>query len=144
MVFFLIEDAVTTSTLASKLVRQATKWDGHGAFLILHNGYVFNGPQTATILLAELSKIRLQRDEDASTFCLHLVELIEDLELVPGELVPSEAAVLLIHKSWGTYYPRFDTNLGSSPFIYSSNPNNFGERSASIKLAVSSITEWSR
>ncbi len=84
MVFFLIEDAVATGTLASKLVRQATKWDGHGAFLILRNGYVFNGPQTATILLAELSRIRLRRDEDASAFCLRLVELIEDLELVPG------------------------------------------------------------
>jgi hypothetical protein len=81
MVFFLIGDAVATGTLASKLVRQATKWDGHGAFLLLRNGYVFNGPQTATILLAELSKIRLRRDEDASTFCLRLVELIKDLEL---------------------------------------------------------------
>ena len=85
MVFFLIEDAVATGTLASKLVRQATKWDGHGAFVILRNGYVFNGPQTATILLSELSKIRLRRDEDASGFCLRLVELIEDLELVPGD-----------------------------------------------------------
>jgi hypothetical protein len=85
MVFFLIEDAVSTGTLASKLVRQATKWNGHEAFILLRNGYVFNGPQTATILLAELSKIRLQRDEDASSFCLRLVELIEDLELVPGE-----------------------------------------------------------
>jgi hypothetical protein len=85
MVFFLIEDAVATGTLASKLVRQATKWDGHGAFLLLRNGYDFNGPQTATILLAELSRIRLRRDEDASSFCLRLVELIEDLKLVPGD-----------------------------------------------------------
>jgi hypothetical protein len=85
MVFFLIEDAVAVGTLASKLVRQATKWDGHGAFVILRDGYVFNGPQTATILLAELSKIRLLRDEDASAFCLRLVELLEDLELVPGD-----------------------------------------------------------
>ena len=85
MVFFLIEDAVAAGTLASKLVRQATKWNGHEAFVLLRNGYVFNGPQTATILLAELSKIRLLRDEDASSFCLRLVELIEDLELVPGE-----------------------------------------------------------
>jgi hypothetical protein len=45
---------------------------------------VFNGPQTATILLAELSRVRLRRDEDASAFCLRLIELIEDLELVPG------------------------------------------------------------
>jgi hypothetical protein len=90
MVFFLIEDAVTAGTLASKLVRQATKWNGHEAFVLLRNGYVFNGPQTATILLAELSKIRLLRDEDASSFCLRLIELIEDLELVPGS-----AAVIL-------------------------------------------------
>lgn len=84
MVYFLVEDAVATGTLASRLVRQATKWNGHEAFVLLRNGYVFNGPQTATILLAELSKIRLKRDEDASTFCLRLVELIEDLELIPG------------------------------------------------------------
>jgi hypothetical protein len=76
---------VATGTLASKLVSQATKWHGHEAFTLLQNGYVFNGPQTATILLAELSNIRLLRDEDASTFCLRLVELIENLELIPGD-----------------------------------------------------------
>jgi hypothetical protein len=85
MVYFLIEDAVAPGTLASRLVRQATKWNGHEAFVLLRNGYVFNGPQTATILLAELSKIRLKRDEDASIFCHRLVELIEDLELIPGD-----------------------------------------------------------
>jgi hypothetical protein len=85
MVFFLVEDAVASGTLASRLVRQATKWNGHEAFVMLRNEYVFNGPQTATILLAELSRIRLKRDEDASTFCFRLVELIEDLELIPGD-----------------------------------------------------------
>jgi hypothetical protein len=85
MVYFLVEDAVATGTLASRLIRQATKWNGHEAFTLLRNGYVFNGPQSATILLAELSKIRLKKDEDASTFCLRLVELIEDLELIPGD-----------------------------------------------------------
>ena len=84
MVYFLVEDAVAPKTLASSLIRQATRWNGHEAFVLLRNGYVFNGPQTATILLAELSKIRLKRDEDASSFCLRLVELIEDLELIPG------------------------------------------------------------
>ena len=84
MVYFLVEDAVPAGTLASRLIRQATKWNGHEAFVLLRNGYVFNGPQTATILLAEISKIRLKKDEDASTFCFRLVELIEDLELIPG------------------------------------------------------------
>jgi hypothetical protein len=85
MVYFLVEDAVTPGTLASRLARQATQWNGHEAFVLLRNGCVFNGPQTATILLAELSKIRLKRDEDVSSFCLRLVELIEDLELIPGD-----------------------------------------------------------
>jgi hypothetical protein len=85
MVYFLVEDAVAPGTLTSRLIRQATRWNGHEAFVLLRNGYVFNGPQTATILLAELSKIRLKRDEDASAFCLRLVELIEDLELIPGD-----------------------------------------------------------
>jgi hypothetical protein len=43
-----------------------------------------SGPQTATILLGELSGLRLLRDENASAFCLRLVELIEDLEMIPG------------------------------------------------------------
>ncbi len=59
LVFFLIEDAVAAGTLASKLVRQATKWNEHEAFTLLRNSYVFNGPQTATILLGEISRIRL-------------------------------------------------------------------------------------
>jgi hypothetical protein len=42
MVFFLIEDAVATGTLGSRLVRQATKWNGHEAFVMLRNGYVFS------------------------------------------------------------------------------------------------------
>jgi hypothetical protein len=84
LVFFLLEDAVAPGSLASKYVRQAAKWDGHGAYTLLHNGYVFSGPQTATILLGELSSLRLLRDENASAFCLRLVELIEDLEMIPG------------------------------------------------------------
>jgi hypothetical protein len=84
LVFFLLEDAVAPESLASKYVRQAAKWDGYGAYTLLHNGYVFSGPQTATILLGELSSLRLLRDENASAFCLRLVELIEDLEMISG------------------------------------------------------------
>jgi hypothetical protein len=51
LVYFLIEDAVAPGTLASKLVRQATKWNGHEAYVLLQNGYVFSGSQTTTILL---------------------------------------------------------------------------------------------
>jgi hypothetical protein len=75
---------VSVGSLASKFIRQATKWNGHEAFVLLHDGYVFSGPQSATILLSELSQIRLKRDENASLFCMRLVELIEDLEAIPG------------------------------------------------------------
>jgi hypothetical protein len=84
IVFFLLEDAVASRSLASKYVRQAAKWDGHGAYLLLHNGYVFSGPQTAKILLAELSSLRLLRNENASVFCLRLIEFVGDLEMIPG------------------------------------------------------------
>ncbi len=70
--------------MAAKYVRQACKHNGHKAFVKLHNGYVFSRPQTATVLLGKLSNIRLLRDESPSAFCLRLIELIEDLELIPG------------------------------------------------------------
>jgi hypothetical protein len=41
-VYFLLEDAVSVGSLASKYIRQATKWNGHEAYILLHNGYVFS------------------------------------------------------------------------------------------------------
>jgi hypothetical protein len=76
IVFCLLEDAVAAGSLGARFIRQTTKWNEHEAYVLLYNGYVFSGPQTATILLAELSQLRLKRDENASTFCLRLVELI--------------------------------------------------------------------
>jgi hypothetical protein len=84
IVYFLIEEAVLPGTLASKYVRQAPRWDGHGAYILLYNGFVFSGPQTATVLMAELSNIRFQAGETGSSFCLRLIELLEDLEHIPG------------------------------------------------------------
>ena len=85
IVYFLVEDAVTPGTLAAKYVRQAALWNGNAAYNFLHNGFVFSGPQTATVLLAQLSNLRFLRDETGSAFCLRLVEIIEDLEMVPGK-----------------------------------------------------------
>jgi hypothetical protein len=84
IVYFLVEEAVLPGTLASKYVRQAPLWDGHGAYVLLYNGFVFSGPQTATVLMAELSTIRFHAGETGSAFCLRLVELLEDLEHIPG------------------------------------------------------------
>ncbi len=85
IVYFLVEDAVAPGTLAAKYVRQAALWNGNAAYTFLHNGFVFSGPQTATVLLAQLSNLRFLRDETGSAFCLRLVEIIEDLEMIPGK-----------------------------------------------------------
>jgi hypothetical protein len=85
IVYFLVEDAVSPGTLAAKYIRQAALWNGNSAYTYLHNGFVFSGPQTATMLLAQLSNLRFLRDETGSAFCLRLVEIIEDLEMIPGK-----------------------------------------------------------
>jgi hypothetical protein len=46
-----------------------------GMFLVVHRPRPF---------CCELSRLCFCCDEDASAFCLRLVELIEDLELIPG------------------------------------------------------------
>ena len=84
IVYFLVEEAVLPGTLASKYVRQAALWDGHGAYILLYNGFVFSGPQTATVLMAELSNMRFQSGETGTAFCLRLTEVLEDLEHLPG------------------------------------------------------------
>jgi hypothetical protein len=85
LVYYLIEDAITPGSIASKYFRQAVEWDGNGAYSKIYNGFVFSGPQTATLLLSELVNLRFQADESASGFCLRLQELFEDLEKVPGD-----------------------------------------------------------
>ncbi len=90
MVYFLVEEAVLPGTLAAKYVRQAPLWHGHQAYVLLYNGFVFSGPQTATVLMAELSNMRFLAGETGTAFCLRLTELLEDLEHIPG----SSAVVL--------------------------------------------------
>jgi hypothetical protein len=84
IVYFLVEEAILPGTLASKYVRQAALWDGHGAYVLMYNGFVFSGPQTATVLMAELSNMRFQSEETGTAFCLRLIEVLEDLEHIPG------------------------------------------------------------
>jgi hypothetical protein len=84
MVYYLLEDVIVPGSLAAKYFRLAAKWNGNEAYTKLHDGYVFSGPQTMTLLLAELVNIRFKADESASGFCLRLREIFEDLEMVPG------------------------------------------------------------
>jgi hypothetical protein len=84
MVYYILEDAIIPGSLAAKYLRLAAKWNGNEAYGKLYDGYVFSGPQTMAILLAELVNLRFVASESASGFCLRLRELFEDLEMVPG------------------------------------------------------------
>ncbi len=84
MVYYLLEDSIVMGSLAAEYFRQAAKWNGNEAYSRLHDGYVFSGPQTISLLLAELVNLRFKANESASGFCLRLREIFEDLEMVPG------------------------------------------------------------
>jgi hypothetical protein len=84
MVYYIIEDSVQNAPLAASYVRQAPLNNGFEAYYTLHDGYVFAGSTTATLLLNELSNFRLLPDETPTELCLRLAELFEELELLPG------------------------------------------------------------
>ncbi len=83
-VYYILEDAVSSSTVASKYVRRAAVWNGHEAYFLLYDGFALSGPANAAILLGELSNFRCKTDETPSELVLRLQELFEDLEAVPG------------------------------------------------------------
>jgi hypothetical protein len=85
LVYYILEEAVSSSKIAAKYVRRAPEWDGNAAYTILYDGYAFSGPAEATLLLSELGNFRFGADETASELCLRLQELFEDLEAVPGD-----------------------------------------------------------
>jgi hypothetical protein len=84
MVYFILEDAVQSSPLAASYVRQAPLNNGFEAYYTLHDGFVFAGTTTATLLLNDLSNFRFLPDETPTALCLRLEELFEELELLPG------------------------------------------------------------
>ena len=84
MVYYIIEDSVQNSPLAASYVRQAPVNNGFEAYYTLHDGFVFAGTSTATLLLNELSNFRFLPDETPTALCLRLEELFEELELLPG------------------------------------------------------------
>jgi hypothetical protein len=85
MVYYIIEDSVQNSPLAAAYVRQAQANNGFEAYYTLHDGYVFAGSTTATLLLNELSNFRFLSDESPTALCLRLEELFEELSLLPGD-----------------------------------------------------------
>jgi hypothetical protein len=85
LVYYILEDAVAGSTVASKHIRRAAVWNGNEAYFYLYDGYALSGPANASILLTELSNFRFKSDETPSEVVLRLQELFDELESVPGE-----------------------------------------------------------
>jgi hypothetical protein len=85
MVYYIIEDSVQSSPLAASYVRQAPMNNGFEAYYILHDGFVFAGTTTSTLLLNDLSNFRFLPDETPTALCMRLEELFEELELLPGD-----------------------------------------------------------
>ena len=83
LVYYLIEDSTQGSPLAASYVRQAPSQNGFEAYYTLHDGFVFAGATTSTLLLNELSNFRFQQDETPTALIMRLEELFQDLEMLP-------------------------------------------------------------
>jgi hypothetical protein len=84
MVYFILEDATQGSPLAASYVRQAPVKNGFEAYYLLHDGFVFAGATSSTILLNELANFRFKMDESPTALIMRLEELLQDLEMLPG------------------------------------------------------------
>jgi hypothetical protein len=85
LVYYLIEDAVQGSLLASSYVHKAPLYNGFEAYYTLLDGFVFAGSTTASLLLNELTNFRFLKDESPTAMVLRLEELFQDLKLLPGD-----------------------------------------------------------
>jgi hypothetical protein len=83
--YYVFQEAVSDSTKATRFFNVAARWDGHGAYFSVFNGYTFLGATSATILLSQLAALRLEVDESITDFVLRLQALFDDLENVPGD-----------------------------------------------------------
>jgi hypothetical protein len=83
MVYFILEDATQGSPLAASYVRQAPVKNGFEAYYTLHDGFVFAGSTSSTILLNELANFRFKTDESPTALIMRLEELLQDLEMLP-------------------------------------------------------------
>jgi hypothetical protein len=85
MVYYVLEDAVQLSPLAASYVRMAPSNNGFEAYYTLHDGFVFTGSTTSSLLLNELTNFRFLKDESPTALVLRLEELFQDLRLLPGD-----------------------------------------------------------
>jgi hypothetical protein len=84
LVYYILEDATQGSPLASSYIRQAPIKNGFEAYYTLHDGFVFAGTTTSTILLNELANFRFKQNESPTELILRLEEIFQDLEMLPN------------------------------------------------------------
>ncbi len=75
LVYYILEDATQGSPLASSYIRQAPIKNGFEAYYTLHDGFVFAGTTTSTILLNELANFRFKQHETPTELILRLEEI---------------------------------------------------------------------
>jgi hypothetical protein len=85
LVYYVIEEAVQGSPLATSYVRQVPLNNGFEAYYTLHDGYVFAGTTTSALLLNDLSNFRFLPNETPTALCLRLDELFQELRDLPGD-----------------------------------------------------------
>jgi hypothetical protein len=85
LVYYIIEEAVQQSALASSYVRKSPLNNGFEAYYTLLEGFVFAGTTTASLLLNELTGFRFLSSETPTALVLRLQELFHDLASLPGE-----------------------------------------------------------
>ena len=85
LVYYIIEEAVQQSALASSYVRKSPLNNGFEAYYTLLEGFVFAGTTTASLLLNELTGFRFLSSETPTALVLRLQELFHNLASLPGE-----------------------------------------------------------
>jgi viroplasmin and RNaseH domain-containing protein len=83
LVYFLLDDVIQASPLASSYLRQAPAENGFEAYYTLHDGFVFAASTASTILLNELANFRFLPDESPTGMIMRLDELLQDMEMLP-------------------------------------------------------------
>ncbi len=85
----------------------------HTAYYTLHDGYVFAGSTTSTILLNELSNFRFLPNETPTVLCLRLEELFQELKLLPGDA----AVTFNDTQQIGIWLMRYAMNQGGIRYV---------------------------
>ncbi len=136
MVYYILEAAVQLSPLAASYVRQAPVDNGFEAYYTLHDGYVFTGSTSSSLLLHELANFRFLKDETPTALVLRLQELFQDLWMLPGEAAITFNDTQMINYLLGALRPETEWDGVSSYIMSRQIQGNFTFLQAGNELRV--------